>query len=62
MQIKLLTKKYKGIFISVCKSGIYVYFHFPTVTHRIFYSGKKSGHDSYSTVNFNRMINLELEH
>lgn len=45
MEFKLLTKNYKGIFISIHKFWKGVYFHFPTFTIRLFLWGI----DWYST-------------
>lgn len=61
MEFALLTKRYKGIFVSLNKSthSFYVYFHFPEKTFRIFFSNNKFGYDSYSSINFNKIIKLE---
>lgn len=62
MKIKLLNKKYKGIFISFSKYGIYLYLHFSKITYRISYSiiDKKINITNYSTVNFNKHIELDF--
>ena len=61
MEIKFLTHDYKGLFISCHKSGLFCYFHFPRVTHRICFSDGKVWHDKYSTVGFNQQVLLEAE-
>lgn len=52
MEIKLLSKYYKGIFISWGKYWKGIYFHFPNFTIRLFLWGV----DGYSTKHFNKMI------
>lgn len=56
MEIKLLNKKYKGVFISVHKGfgAIYAYFHLPNKTYRIYWN-KGVGFDSYCTKGFNKI-------
>jgi hypothetical protein len=56
MEIRLLSKNYKGIFISCYRDSFYIYFHFSKTTYRLFYSDSKFGMDSYSTVGFNQML------
>ena len=56
MEIRLLTKNYKGMFISCYRNSFYIYFHFPKMTYRIFCNNWKFGTDSYSTVGFNQML------
>jgi hypothetical protein len=50
MEIRLLTKKYKGIFISWNKFWKGIYLHFPKFTIRLFLWGI----DLYSTQGFGK--------
>jgi hypothetical protein len=61
VEIKLLTRDYKGLFISCHKHGLFFYFHFPRVTHRICFSWGRVWNDKYNTVGFNRQVRLEAE-
>jgi hypothetical protein len=58
MEIRLLNKNYKGIFISINKNSIYCYFHFPNITKRIYFSNNKIQYDSYSTIGFNKHLKI----
>lgn len=54
----LLTKKYKGIFISIGKCWKGIYWHFPGFTIRTFLWGI----DWYSTKNFEKCIKLDEQY
>ena len=61
MEIKLLTRSYKGLFISCNKYGLFFYFHFPRVTYRICFSDGMVWYDKHSAVGFNRQVRFEAE-
>lgn len=56
-EFSLLTKKYKGIFISCGKRWKGIYWHFPHFTVRTFLWGI----DWYSTKGFEKILKIELE-
>ena len=58
MNVALLSKKHKGIFISINKHWKGAYIHFKKHTRRFFFDGKFRN-DKYSTIGFNRMIEIE---
>ena len=59
MKIKLQNRKYNGILISLSKEWKAIYFHFPNITYRFFWSKEKGfGKDSYNTEGFEETLEL----